>query len=125
MDSIHKLNPPLRLSENRSDRFFLVEFRRSILMSNLPQPSESTDLPSGKRCPSFLKLAMSRPIVLRSLLIAVVVGSILCGINHGPCMFGGKFSKGCLFQSLLTAVVPYVVSVVSSVQALRCEQAKG
>ena len=69
--------------------------------------------------PTWLELATSRSIVLRSLLIAAVVGSVLCAINHGACLVSGKFNRTCLFQSLLTAVVPYIVSVVSSVYALK------
>ena len=69
--------------------------------------------------PTWLELATSRSIVLRSLLIAAIVGSVLCAINHGACVVSGKFNKACLFQSLLTAVVPYIVSVVSSVYALK------
>jgi len=87
-------------------------------------PRDPSKFESQRRVPSILELATSRSIVLRSLLIAVVVGSILCFINHGThggCIFGKNFNKECLLQSLLTAVVPYIVSVVSSVHTIRKE----
>ena len=90
----------------------------------MPIPPDQSKLESRRPVPTWLELATSRSIVLRSLLIAVVVGSILCVINHvnhGGCIFGKNFNKACLLQSLLTAVVPYIVSVVSSVHAIRRE----
>ncbi len=69
----------------------------------------------------YVEIAMSRPILLRSLVIALFVGAILCLINHGACLLNDKFNKMCLIQAVMTAFVPFLVSLVSSVYALRKE----
>ena len=66
-----------------------------------------------------LQLAMSWPVVKRGLLCALIVGSVLCAINHGDCLISGHFGWPCFAKSAITAIVPYMVSVVSSVHALR------
>ena len=68
---------------------------------------------------SWFELAMSRPVVMRGLLCAALVGVVLCAINHADCLWSGKFGWPCAVKAMLTATVPYVVSVVSSVHALR------
>ena len=73
---------------------------------------------------SILALAFSGPVVRRALIFAVVVGSVLVAINHSHCCFASQNVSGvCVFQVGLTVCVPYVVSTVSSVLALRqrCE----
>lgn len=72
-------------------------------------------------CPGYLEIAMSRPILLRSLVIALFVGAVLCLINHGACLMNDKFNKMCFIQAVATAFVPFLVSLVSSVYALRKE----
>ncbi len=68
---------------------------------------------------SALALAVSWPVVRRSLGYAVVVGLVLASINHGDCLVQGHFGlDGCWYKSILTALVPYAVSTLSSVQAL-------
>ena len=69
----------------------------------------------------YFEIAMSRPILLRSLIIALFVGAILCLINHGACLLNDKFNKMCLIQAVMTAFVPFLVSLISSVYALRKE----
>ncbi|MEO2035768.1 MAG: nitrate/nitrite transporter NrtS [Planctomycetaceae bacterium] len=70
---------------------------------------------------SALAIAFSWPVVRRALGYALVVGLVLATINHGDCLLMGHFGMdGCLIKSALTACVPYVVSTLSSVQALLC-----
>ena len=71
---------------------------------------------------SWLRLAMSRTVLARGLACAAIVGALLCTINHCDCIMKGMFGWGCFAKSSLTAVVPFLVSVVSSVNALRNEQ---
>ncbi len=71
----------------------------------------------------FLRLAFSGPVVRRALFYAVVVGTILIAINHGPNIVCGTYKTTCIIQMLMTMCVPYVVSTLSSVQAMmqRCD----
>lgn len=68
---------------------------------------------------SILKIAFSWPVVRRALTYALIVGFVLTMINHGDCLMAGHFDLGCGVQTVLTSCVPYVVSTLSSVQALR------
>lgn len=64
-------------------------------------------------------LALKPSVVKRALKYAVVVGSILITINHGDAILRGDLPPARLFRMGLTVIVPYVVSTLSSVGALR------
>lgn len=65
-------------------------------------------------------LAFTWPVVRRALGYSLIVGLVLSSINHGDCLLTGHFgADGCWYKSALTAIVPYVVSTLSSVQAIR------
>ena len=66
-----------------------------------------------------LDIATSRPVVRRALGYAVVVGSVLIAINHGDSILRGELDTVRLLKMGLTVLVPYTVSTLSSVQALR------
>jgi len=68
---------------------------------------------------SRLQLAVRPSVVRRALLYAVVVGAILITINHGPALVRGEVSAGRVVQMGLTVMVPYFVSTLSSVGAIR------
>lgn len=55
----------------------------------------------------------------RALLYAAVVGAILIAINHGDALLAGRLERGRALRMALTVLVPYVVSTLSSVGALR------
>lgn len=69
--------------------------------------------------PSRLAVASSSPVVRRGLLYLVVVGSVLIAINHGDAILRGEIDGVRWLKMLLTPVVPYVVSTLSSVSAIR------
>ena len=71
-----------------------------------------------------LQIALQPSTVKRALKYAVIVGLILITINHGDALLHGELTRGRLFKMALTVLVPYVVSTLSSVGALR-EQARG
>jgi hypothetical protein len=50
--------------------------------------------------------------------VALVVGTVLAMINHGPSLIALELSNGQLFQIGLTYLVPYGVSTYSSVKML-------
>ena len=67
----------------------------------------------------WLALATSPAVVRRALAYAVVVGAVLVSINHGDALLRGDMTRGRWFRAGLTVLVPYVVSTLSSVGALR------
>ena len=69
--------------------------------------------------PGFLRLALSAPVMRRALKYAIVVGAILVTINHGEALIHRQVGAGRLIQMGLTVLVPYIVSTLSSVEAMR------
>ena len=67
----------------------------------------------------FLRLALLPRVIRRALKLAVVVGIVLIAINHGDAILQGEVSRGRLCRMALTFLVPYMVSTLSSVQAMR------
>lgn len=66
-----------------------------------------------------LALALQPSVVKRALKYAVVVGAVLIAINHGDAVMRGDVPPARLFRMGLTVLVPYVVSTLSSVGAMR------
>lgn len=66
-----------------------------------------------------LSLALKTSVVKRALKYAIVVGVILITINHGDAILRGDLPPARLFRMGLTVLVPYVVSTLSSVGAMR------
>ena len=62
---------------------------------------------------------MARPVVLRALKYALVVGAILIAINHADALLEGEVDGTRLLKMALTVLVPYLVSTLSSVGAIR------
>lgn len=73
--------------------------------------------------PGWLQIATSRPVVRRALLYLVVVGGLLIAINHGDALWRGDVDGVRLFKMILTPLVPYAVSTLSSVGAIRAAAA--
>ena len=67
----------------------------------------------------WLQLARQPSVVKRALKYAVVVGLILIIINHWDAILKGDIEAGRWLKMGLTVLVPYVVSTLSSVGALR------
>jgi len=67
----------------------------------------------------WLRLARDPSVVRRALKMAAVVGPILIAINHGDALLRGDVDGMRAFRIFLTVFVPYAVSTVSSVAALR------
>ena len=66
----------------------------------------------------WMRLCFSRDVMRRALLTAMVVGTILAGINHGDALLHGSMTPGRVSSMLLTYLVPYCVSTYSSVSAI-------
>ena len=70
---------------------------------------------------SFLNLALRKSVIKRAVKIALVVGCILALINHGDRIVFQDMKPIDWFKILLTFCVPYCVSTVSSVLAIKQE----
>ena len=66
-----------------------------------------------------LHLAFQPSVIKRALKYAVVVGLVLIAINHSDAILRGDVTGPRFFKMGLTVLVPYVVSTLSSVGALR------
>jgi hypothetical protein len=73
----------------------------------------------------WLALALSRGVVRRALAMAAIVGALLIAINHGDALLRGDVSRERALRMALTLLVPYCVSTVSSVGAMRALQGEG
>lgn len=67
----------------------------------------------------ILVLAFKPSVVRRALKYAVIVGAILISINHGDAILRGDLPPARLLRMGLTLLVPYVVSTLSSVGAMK------
>ena len=67
----------------------------------------------------WLKLAIRKDVVNRSLRVGLVVGTILIVINYTDRFMRGNLTAFDLFKMTLTYFVPYSVSTYASVSAIR------
>lgn len=67
----------------------------------------------------WCRLACGRDVVMRGLLYAAVVGPVLITINHGAAIWRGEVGPSRIVEIVLTLLVPFFVSVLSSVGAVR------
>ena len=95
----------------------LIFRRRSAAFGPLPPWGKPAKVLAFMK--ETLQLALQSSTVKRALKYAVVVGFILISINHGDALLRGEWTRARLFRMALTVLVPYVVSTLSSVGALR------
>ena len=69
-----------------------------------------------------IQIATSRSVVRRAFRIATIVGIVLAAINHGDRIISGDLDLNALIKIALTFLVPYTVSTVSSVLAVRDQE---
>jgi hypothetical protein len=67
------------------------------------------------RLPVWVSLCLSKPVVRRALYSGLIVGTILIAINHGDTLIRGEIDPTRVFKIILTILVPYLVSTISSV----------
>jgi hypothetical protein len=67
----------------------------------------------------WFEIAFEASVVRRAVKMMFVVGCILALINHGDALFTGAMTATAWLKVFLTFAVPYCVSTISSVQALR------
>jgi hypothetical protein len=76
---------------------------------------------TGTRLKCLRCVLRHRPRVVTSLKTAVVVGTILVGINQGDLLLRGAVSGVLLAKLALTYCVPYAVSTYGALMASRVE----
>ena len=57
----------------------------------------------------------SRNVAKRSVIVAIIVGTILAFINHGDLILSGSLTATCWIKMIATCFVPYTVSSVTAV----------
>ena len=67
----------------------------------------------------WVHAASERSVLRRATISCILVGVLLTAVNHGPQLARGELDAGLAAQVGLTMLVPFVVSVVSSVAAIR------
>lgn len=67
----------------------------------------------------WIKLCISKGVMQRATLTALVVGSILALINYGDALIQGTITPAQQIRMLITYLVPYSVSTFSSVSTLK------
>ncbi len=67
----------------------------------------------------WLRVAKRKDIVLRSLKVGAIVGTILVAINQGDMILTGQLDASATWKIPLTYLVPYCVSTYGSVSAIR------
>ena len=67
----------------------------------------------------WVRIGLEPRVVRRALKYALIVGPVLVGINHGYAILCGTCGSDRLLSIGLTLTVPYLVSTLSSVGAMR------
>jgi hypothetical protein len=67
----------------------------------------------------FITYGLERDTLIHSLKAALVVGSILGVINHGPALLTGHLTADQLVPLLLTYLVPFAVTTYGQIQGKR------
>ena len=70
----------------------------------------------------MVELFVRKDVAFRAFKIALIVGIILAGINHGDHLIKGEMTTNNWIKILVTFCVPYCVSSFSSAMAIKKEQ---
>ncbi len=71
-------------------------------------------MPMRERLERFARHACEKNCVLRSLKVALLVGTVLAFINHYDAIISGSLSTAGVVQILVTYAVPYCVATFGS-----------
>ena len=70
----------------------------------------------------MVELFVRKDVAFRAFKIALIVGIILAGINHGDHLIKGEMTSNNWIKIIITFCVPYCVSSFSSAMAIKKEQ---
>lgn len=87
-----------------------------------PEPAASAadpEIAEETPRPSWLRVARQRDVVLRSVRVAVVVGTVLVAIHYANRLLAGELTGRDWIKMAIPYLVPFCVSTHASVSALR------
>ncbi len=67
---------------------------------------------------NWLAIALRRDVIIRSLRIAAIVGTILVAINQGDAIVSGALTGQLMWKIPMTYLVPFLVSTYASVSTI-------
>lgn len=71
---------------------------------------------------NWLEVALRRDVVVRSLKVGVIVGTLLTAINQGDLILSGDLMGSALWKIPLTYLVPFSVSMYASVSSVLAQR---
>lgn len=71
---------------------------------------------------NWLKIAMRKDVVWRSIKVGLVVGTILVAINQADRILAGEWSAEILLKICMTYMVPFCVSTYACVSTIRAQR---
>ena len=77
------------------------------------------DGPDGPHVRCLRCALRHRPLLVRSLRIALVVGTVLTLINQGGAILGGAFTSALAWKIPLTYAVPFIVAMWGALSSVR------
>lgn len=72
---------------------------------------------------SFFKIATRAAVVKRAAIMGLIVGNVIAALNYGDKILMGQMIDTDWLKIAITFLVPYSVSTVSSVLAIRDQEA--
>ena len=79
---------------------------------------EKISLNNKSKLHQYVRLAKSPSVIKRGIKYSLIVGTVLTCTNHGDRLLEGEVTGIRMLKIGLTYTVPYVVSSLSSIQAL-------
>lgn len=73
--------------------------------------------------PSFFEIATRPAIVKRAAIMGLIVGNVIAALNYGDKILMGQMNDTDWLKIAITFLVPYSVSTISSVLAMRDQEA--
>ncbi|MGI9203450.1 MAG: nitrate/nitrite transporter NrtS [Woeseiaceae bacterium] len=70
----------------------------------------------------WLKVAMRNDVVVRSLKVGAIVGTLLTAINQGDLILSGDLTVAAIWKIPLTYLVPFSVSTYASVSSILAQR---
>jgi hypothetical protein len=67
---------------------------------------------------NWIAIALRADVLVRSIKVAAIVGTILVAINQGDAILNGEFTPELAWKVPMTYLVPYLVSTYASVSSI-------
>ena len=67
---------------------------------------------------SWLEIACQRPVLIRGIRLAAIVSPLLIAVHHWDTLLYGQVTAVIVIKMILTPLIPFCVSVYSSVSTI-------